>query len=118
VVGRNSCPTPNLYAHTPDNPFANVPHFFAPARSMSSMGLIGSPKAILPTIPGTGFAVNIARLGDDRRENRQRRVVGRLVAASRSVRRHVSLPMSTIRTCELERFPPAPTKEVEPRRQN
>jgi esterase/lipase superfamily enzyme len=36
-----------------------------------------------------------------------------LVAASRSAERHVSLPMSTVETRELGRFPPVPTSEVE-----
>ena len=36
-----------------------------------------------------------------------------LVAASRSAERHVSLPMSTVETREVGRFPPVPTSEVE-----
>ena len=107
-------PTPNLYAHTLDNPFADVP----PTLRTSTVDVVyvtdrepeGDPAKDLKygsrRSNSLAFGMTIVRIGKDVSWDD-------LVAASRSAERHVSLPMSTVETREVGRFPQVPTREVE-----
>ncbi len=107
-------PTPNLYAHTPDNPFPDVP----PAFRTSTVDVVyvtdREPEGDPNQDPQYGsrrskslaFGMTLVKMGKDVPWND-------LVTASRSTERQVSLPMSTVETRELGRFPPVPTREVE-----
>jgi len=107
-------PTPNLYARTPDNPFADVP----PALRTNTVDVLyvtdREPEGDPAKDPQYGsrrskslaFGMAIVRIGKDVSWDD-------LVTASRSAERHVSLPMSTVETREMGRFPPVPTREVE-----
>ena len=114
VLGPTLMPTPNLYAHTPDNPFPDVP----PALRTSTVDVVYAtdrepegdpaqdPKYGSRRSKSLAFGMTTVRIGKDVSWDD-------LVAASRSVGRHVSLPMSTVETREVGRFPPVPTSEVE-----
>jgi esterase/lipase superfamily enzyme len=112
--GPELMPTPNLYGHTPDNPFADVP----PALRTSTADILyvtdrepegdpakdpkyGSRRSLSLAFGMTTVSIGKKVSWDD------------LVAASRSAERRRSLPMSTVETHELGRFPAVPTKEVE-----
>ena len=107
-------PTPNLYGHTPDNPFADVP----PALRTSTADILyvtdrapegdpakdpkyGSRRSLSLAFGMTTVSIGKKVSWDD------------LVTASRSAKRRLSLPMSTVEMHELGRFPPVPTREVE-----
>ena len=107
-------PTPNLYAHTSDNPFADVA---LPLRTntvdvvyVTDREREGDPNQY----PQYGsrrskslvFGITTVSIGKDVSWDD-------LVTASRSAERSVSLPMSTVETHEMGRFPPVPTREVE-----
>ena len=107
-------PTPNLYAHTSDNPFTDVP----PALRTSTVDVVyvtdREPK-VDPNMDiqyGSGrskslaFGITTVEIGKDVSWDD-------LVTASRSTERQVSLPMSTVQTRELGRFPQVPTREVD-----
>ena len=107
-------PTPNLYAHTPDNPFADVP----PALRTNTVDVVYAtdrePEGDVAKDPKYGsrrsmslaFGTTLVRIGKDVSWDD-------LVAASRCTERRVSLRMSTVETREVGRFPPVPTREVE-----
>ena len=114
ALGPTLMPTPNLYARTPDNPFPDVP----PAFRTSTVEVVyvtdrepegdpaKDPKYGSRRSKSLAFGMTIVRIGKDVSWDD-------LVAASRSAERHVSLPMSTVETREVGRFPPVPTREVE-----
>ena len=112
--GPELMPTPNLYVNTPDNPFTDVP---LPLRT-NTVDVVyvtdrepegnpaSDPKYGFRRSKSLAFGMTTVSIGkgvswDD------------LVAASRSAKRHLSLPLSTIRTNEIGRFPPVPSKKVE-----
>ena len=112
--GPELMPTPNLYGHTPDNPFVDVP----PALRTSTADILyvtdrqpegdpaqdpkyGSRRSLSLAFGMTTVSIGKKVPWDD------------LVTASRSAQRRLSLPMSTVETHELGRFPPVPTREVE-----
>jgi esterase/lipase superfamily enzyme len=112
--GPELMPTPNLYSHTPDNPFADVPPALRGSRVDVVYATDRQPQGDPSNEPryGSGrskslaFGLTTVSIGngvswDD------------LVAASRSAKRRVSLPLSTVATNEVGRFPPAPAKMVE-----
>jgi esterase/lipase superfamily enzyme len=107
-------PTPNLYALTPDNPFANVPAGFrkntvdilyATDREAES-DIARNPQYGYRRSPSLAFGMTTVRIGKDVSWDA-------LVAASRSAARPTGLPMSTDETHELGKFPPTPSKTVE-----
>jgi esterase/lipase superfamily enzyme len=114
ALGPTLMPTPNLYAHTPDNPFPDVP----PALRTSTVDVVyvtdrepegdpaKDPKYGSRRSNSLAFGMTTVRIGKDVPWDD-------LVVASRSAERHVSLPMSTVETHEVGRFPPVPTREVE-----
>jgi esterase/lipase superfamily enzyme len=107
-------PTPNLYAHTPDNPFVEVP----PPLCTSTVDVVyvtdRKPEGDPAKDPQYGsqrskslaFGMTTVGIGKDVSWDD-------LVIASRSTERQVNLPMSTVKTREVGRFPPVPTREVE-----
>jgi esterase/lipase superfamily enzyme len=108
--GPELMPTPNLYTMTDDNPFLDVP----PALRTSTVDVIYATDRVPEGDPakyGVGrskslaFGLTTVRIGqgvswDD------------LVAASRAATRKVRLPLETVGTHELGRFPqvPGPTE--------
>ena len=107
-------PTPNLYAHTPDNPFPDVP----PTLRTNTVDVVyvtdREPKGDPAKDPQYGsrrsdslaFGISTVSMGKDVSWDD-------LVTASRSTERPISLSMNTVETHEMGRFPPVPTKEVE-----
>jgi esterase/lipase superfamily enzyme len=107
-------PTPNLYTHTPNNPFPDVP----PALRTNTVEVVyvtdrepegdpaKDPKYGSRRSKSLAFGMTTVRIGKDESWDD-------LVAASRSVERRVNLPMSTVETREVGRFPAVPTSEVE-----
>jgi esterase/lipase superfamily enzyme len=107
-------PTPNLYTRTSDNPFPDVP----PALRTCTVDIVyvtdREPEGGAAKDPAYGcrrskslaFGLTTVRIGRDVSWDD-------LVAASRSAQRRVSLPMTAVETCELGRFPPTPTPQVE-----
>jgi len=108
-------PTPNLYGHTSDNPFADVPPVFrtntvdviyatdrAPDGNPSK-----DPKYGLRRSLSLAFGITTVRIGSDKAGSWDE-----LVTVSRSAERRSSVPMSTVGTREVGRFPPVPTREI------
>ena len=98
---------------TADNPFPNVPAIFRTStvevlyvtdrkrEGDSAKSLrYGSRRS-----KSLAFGITTVRIGRDVSWDE-------LVVASRTAKRHVSLPMSTTETHEVGRFPPVPTREV------
>jgi esterase/lipase superfamily enzyme len=112
--GPELMPTPNLYASTPDNPFADVP----PLLRSSTVDVVyvtdrepegdpaNGPKYGFGRSKSLAFGMTTVRIGKDVSWDD-------LVAASRSALRRQNLPLSTVRTREIGRFPPVPAKMVE-----
>lgn len=106
--GPELMPTPNLYSHTPDNPFADVP----PPLRTNTVELAyvtdRQPQGDTSSEPRYGFGrskslafgLTTVRIGNNVSWDD-------LVAASRTAKRRVSLPLSTVATSEVGRFPPA-----------
>ena len=107
-------PTPNLYARTPDNPFPDVPPCFRTNTVDVLYATDRTPEGDVTQNPRYGylrsrslaFGITTVQIGKDVPWDT-------LVAASRTAARQVSLPMSTVETRELGRFPPSPSKTVE-----
>lgn len=106
-------PTPNLYGHTSDNPFADVPPAFrtntvdilyltdrAPDGNPAKGPKYGLRRSLSLAFGMTTVCIGKEMSWDD------------LVIVSRSSERHVRVPMSTVETREEGRFPPVPTREV------
>jgi len=108
-------PTPNLYGHTSDNPFAAVPPVFrtntvdilyltdrVPEGNSVKDPQYGFRRSLSLAFGLTRVSIGPAKPGswDD------------LVTVSRSAERNVRVPMSTVETHELGRFPSVPTREV------
>jgi esterase/lipase superfamily enzyme len=107
-------PTPNLYGHTSDNPFADVPPAFrtntvdvlyltdrAPEGKTASGSTYGLRRSL-----SLAFGITTVSIGREPSWDE-------LVTASRTAKRQRRLPMSTVVTREEGRFPPVPTREVE-----
>ncbi len=106
-------PTPNLYGHTSDNPFAHVPPVFrtntvdilyltdrAPEDVPGSNRVYGFQRSL-----SLAFGMTTVSIGRNMSwEN--------LVTISRSAERRKRVPMSLAGTHETGRFPPVPTREV------
>ena len=107
-------PTPNLYSQNPDNPFPEVP----PALRTNAVDVVYVTDRVPEGDPNhdpqygsrrsksLAFGMAQVKMGKDVPWDE-------LVTASRLSERHVSLPMSTLATHEVGRFPPVPTREVE-----
>lgn len=106
-------PTPNLYGHTSDNPFADVQPAFrtntvdilyltdrVPDGNSAKDPKYGSRRSL-----SLAFGMTTVRIGKDMSWDD-------LVTVSRSAQRHADVPMSMVETRELGRFPPVPTREV------
>jgi esterase/lipase superfamily enzyme len=107
-------PTPNLYGHTADNPFAHVPPVFR-ANTVEVLYLTDrapdgdaakDPKYGLRRSLSLAFGMTTVRIGKEMSWDE-------LVTVSLSAQRGTRVPMSTVETRELGRFPPVPTREVE-----
>jgi len=107
-------PTPNLYGHTSDNPFAGVPPAFrtntvdilyltdrAPDGEPAKDPKYGSRRSLSLAFGMTTVYIGKEMSWDD------------LVTVSRSAERHTGVPMSTGETREIGRFPLVPAREVE-----
>jgi esterase/lipase superfamily enzyme len=107
-------PTPNLYGHTADNPFADVPAVYR-TNTVDLLYLTDrapdgataqGPRYGLRRSLSLAFGVTTVRIGRDLPWDD-------LVAVSRSADRRRRVPMGTVGTREAGRFPPVPTREVE-----
>ena len=107
-------PTPNLYSHTSDNPFAAVPPvfrtntvdvFYATDR-MTDSNPANGPEYGLRRSLSLAFGITTVRIGKDI-------AWSELVTISRSAERKMRVPMSMVKTREVARLPPVPTREVE-----
>ena len=114
AAGPTLMPTPNLYGHTPDNPFADVPPAFR-TNTVDVLYLTDrapdgdpakDPKYGFRRSLSLAFGMTTVRIGKDVSWDD-------LVTVSRSAERHMRVPMSTVETREVGRFPPVPTREVE-----
>jgi esterase/lipase superfamily enzyme len=107
-------PTPNLYGHTTDNPFAAVPPAFrtntvdvlyvtdrAPEGDPAGDPRYGQRRSLSLAFGMTTVCIGTGLSWDD------------LVRVSRSAARPQRVPMRSVETRELGRFPPVPTSEVE-----
>ncbi len=107
-------PTPNLYGHTSDNPFANVPPAFrtntadviyltdrAPDGDRAKDPKYGFKRSLSLAFGMTTVGIGNTMSWDD------------LVTVSRSAERQRQAPMRIIETREMGLFPPVPTREVE-----
>lgn len=108
-------PTPNLYRHTSDNPFTDVPPAFrtntvdilyltdrAPDDTLARNIRYGSKRS-----QSLSFGMTTVRMGREESWDE-------LVSASRAAeRRRRSIPMCVSETHEKGRFPPVPTREIE-----
>lgn len=107
-------PTPNLYAHTSDNPFAEVPPEFRTPTADIIYVTDREPEGDPDADPQYGSRRSKSLAFGMTKVNMGKEVSwDDLVIASRSAERPVSLPMSTVETREVGRFPPVPTREVE-----
>jgi esterase/lipase superfamily enzyme len=110
----NLMPTPNLCADAPDDPFADVPPPFRAGTAdivyvtdrVSEGESAQDPKYGFRRSKSLAFGMTQVSIGKDLPWDE-------LVAASRSAQRLAPLPMSTMETRELGRFPSAPTTMVE-----
>lgn len=109
-------PTPNLYGRTSDNPFADVPSAFRTntvdilylTDRMTDGSSTNGPKYGFRRSLSLAFGMTTVRIGSAKAGSWDD-----LVTASRSTERHTRIPMSTVGTREVARFPPVPTREVE-----
>jgi len=107
-------PTPNLYGRTSDNPFADVP----PAFRTSTVDVLYLTDRVPDGNPAKdpqygyrrsrslAFGMTTVCIGKEMTWND-------LVTVSRSAERPRRVPMSTVETREVGRFPPVPTREIE-----
>jgi esterase/lipase superfamily enzyme len=113
-------PTPNLYSRTSDNPFADVPPAFrtnrvdvlyltdrAPDGDPAKDPKYGLRRSLSLAFGMTTVCIGSAKAGS----------WNELVTISRSAERHTRVPMSTVETREVGRFPSVPTRDVEHRDQ-
>jgi esterase/lipase superfamily enzyme len=107
-------PTPNLYALTPDNPFAAVPPGFRTSTLDILYATDREPESDIAQNPKYGyrrsrslaFGITTVRIGKDMPWDA-------LVDASRSAARPTDFAMSTDETRQLGRLPATPSKTVE-----
>lgn len=109
--GTRLMPTPNLYALSSDNPFAEVPPWFRTNTVDVLYATDLAAESDAATNPQGGsrslaFGVTTVRIGKEVSWDA-------LVAASRSALRLTDLPMSTAETREIGRMPPTPLETVE-----
>ena len=114
VPGPSLMPTPNLCADAADNPFADVPLPFRTSTVDIVYVTDRVPESDSAQDPRYGFRRSKSlAFGMTRVSIGQDLSWDELVVASRSAQRRARLPMGTIETHELGRFPLAPTPMVE-----